>query len=167
MPRRLEARDLAQATAIQQLAFAGPAGVPLTTAFTLVQFEQELNRSSGCALAIDAPGGQLAGTLVAWFVADELHLHNIAVDPDQRRCGYGMRLLRALVEAAYAAAITVGYLEVEAHNHAAIALYRAWGAHTFNVRRGYYDDGSDALEMRILLDPVRRLVIPSADEVRI
>jgi [ribosomal protein S18]-alanine N-acetyltransferase len=38
-------------------------------------------------------------------------------------------------------------LEVRASNAAAIALYEALGFERFNVRKRYYDDGEDGVEM--------------------
>ena len=165
MVRRLRHSDLARAAALQRAAFPGPAGLPLSTAFTEAQFAEELERSRSCTLAVEGADGVLVGTLVAWFVADEFQLHNIAVDPGWRRHGHARQLLNALVEEAYTQQVNVGYLEVEAVNAAAIALYRQWGAHALNVRRAYYVDGGDALEMRIFLDAKAGVVVAAPDEI--
>jgi [ribosomal protein S18]-alanine N-acetyltransferase len=165
MVRRLQNADLARAAVLQRASFAGPFGLPLSTAFTEAQFADELVRHNSCALAVANADGLLVGTLVAWFVADEFHLHNIAVDPAWRRNGYAKQLLDALLAEACARQIRVGYLEVEAANVAAIELYRQWGAHALNVRRGYYHDGGDALEMRIFLDSTACVVVAAPDEI--
>lgn len=102
----------------------------------------------------EAQGGAVVAFLLAWSVADELHLLDMATDPGQRRKGHAARLLAELVKWAQAAHKRLVLLEVRRSNLAAIALYERAGFHTTGVRRGYYSDtGEDALEMRITLDP--------------
>ena len=50
-------------------------------------------------------------------------------------------------------------------NERAIALYRSLGFFATNVRRRYYDDGEDAVEMRLLLDESTREVRWLPDEI--
>ena len=56
-------------------------------------------------------------------------------------------------------------LEVRRSNEGALALYRRLGFALTNVRRGYYADGEDALEMLVELDPVTGAHVPQADGV--
>lgn len=103
--------------------------------------------------------------LVGWHVADELHVLNVATAPASRRRGLAARLLdRAL---AYAAEhhIRILLLEVRRSNEPAIALYRRYGFSIFRVRRGYYaDNGEDAIEMAVALDPATGRALPREDE---
>lgn len=91
------------------------------------------------------------GFLVAWHVADELHVLAVAVDPAERRRGYGRELVRIALEYARDHGIAIALLEVRGGNEPAIALYRSFGFETTNVRRGYYRDGEDALELTLTL----------------
>jgi ribosomal-protein-alanine N-acetyltransferase len=120
-----------------------------------VDLEAELVREIALPWLIRAaPGGPPAAFLLAWSVADELHLLEVASHPDQRRRGFARALLAALMEYARANQKRLVLLEVRRSNLAAIALYESCGFAATGVRRGYYSDtGEDALEMRMTLDP--------------
>ena len=90
--------------------------------------------------------GQVAGYLMAWLVADELHVLNIAVARRERRHGVGLALMRRALAAAVGAGQRVVTLEVRVSNLGAQAFYRRLGFQPEGVRRGYYPDtGEDAL----------------------
>ncbi len=115
-----------------------------------------------------AEGAPPSSFLVAWHVADELHVLNVATAPPQRRCG----LARALMDEALAYAagqrVRIVLLEVRRSNRAAIKLYRGLGFTALGVRSGYYaDNDEDAIEMILALDPESGRVVPGRDEIRI
>jgi ribosomal-protein-alanine N-acetyltransferase len=57
-------------------------------------------------------------------------------------------------------------LEVRRSNIAAIRLYRGLGFSALGVRRGYYsDNGEDAVEMILGLDPETGRALPALDEI--
>jgi ribosomal-protein-alanine N-acetyltransferase len=69
---------------------------------------------------------------------------------------------------ARAHAIRILLLEVRRSNRPAIKLYRKHGFTALGVRPGYYgDNGEDAIEMILGLDPATGAVIPSRDEIRL
>jgi [ribosomal protein S18]-alanine N-acetyltransferase len=105
--------------------------------------------------------------LLAWAVADELHLIHIAAHPNARRKGAGRALMEALVDHAQARRSRLVLLEVRRSNRPAIRLYRAFGFTAMGVRRGYYSDGEDAIEMMLTLDPETGHVTPGRDEVQL
>ena len=108
-----------------------------------------------------------AGFLLAWAVADELHLINIATHPSQRRRGVARALMQALLDHARAKRVRLVLLEVRRSNRAAIGLYRSHGFRAMGVRHGYYSDTSeDAIEMMLAFDPKTGTVIEGSDEVR-
>jgi ribosomal-protein-alanine N-acetyltransferase len=83
-----------------------------------------------------------------WHVADELHILNVAVHPDERRRGHAARLLRHILDEAKQEKVRVVSLEVRVSNHAAAALYQRFGFRAVGVRPKYYaNDGEDALLM--------------------
>ena len=89
-----------------------------------------------------------------WLVADELHILNVAVHPDQRRQGHAARLLQHILSEAVANKTRVVSLEVRMSNHAAQALYRKFGFREVGTRPRYYaDNGEDALLMDRELSP--------------
>lgn len=119
-------------------------------------------------VARQAPAGPALGFLLAWRVADELHVVNVATHPDFRRRGLALALLsRALTEAGRDRTRLV-LLEVRRTNQAAIALYRSLGFSVSSIRRGYYSDTSeDAIEMMLAIDPETGHPLPGEDEIEI
>ena len=71
-------------------------------------------------------------------VADEAHVHNLAVVPEARRRGLARRLLALTLEIAAGKGARAAHLEVRAGNAAARALYRVMGFREVGTRRSYY-----------------------------
>jgi len=132
-----------------------------------------------CGLSLDVPG-ELArpwaqlwlavdgdrpiAFLLAWDVADEVHLIDVGTHPDARRRGAARRLLAQLFEHARTRGARLVLLEVRRSNRAAVRLYESFGFRAVTVRRGYYDGGSeDALEMHATAGPAGSVV---NDDVR-
>lgn len=83
-------------------------------------------------------GAPALGYVVAWFVADEGEIANLAVDPAGRRRGVGSALLdAALAEAGRRGAMAV-YLEVRESNASARRLYASRGFVEVGRRTRYY-----------------------------
>lgn len=109
--------------------------------------------------------GEPRAFLVGWHVADELHILDVATAPRARRRGLAAALLARVLAYAAEHRLRILLLEVRRSNEAAIALYRRHGFSIFRVRRGYYaDDGEDAIEMAVALDPDTGQAIPRPDE---
>ncbi len=89
---------------------------------------------------------EVVGYLMAWLVADELHVLNIAVAGRARRRGAGAALLAAAMDVARRSGQRVVTLEVRVTNLGAQRFYARLGFQQEGVRRGYYPDtGEDAL----------------------
>jgi ribosomal-protein-alanine N-acetyltransferase len=109
-----------------------------------------------------------AAFLVAWHVADELHVLNVATTPSARRRGLARSLMDEALAYAAREHIRIVLLEVRRSNRAAIKLYRGLGFTALGVRPGYYSDNNeDAIEMILALDPESGRVLPGRDEIRI
>lgn len=80
-----------------------------------------------------------------WAILDEAHITLLAVTPPYRGQGLGRWLLLHLLQGARDRGMERATLEVRASNAPALALYRCLGFKTAGRRRGYYDDGEDAL----------------------
>jgi ribosomal-protein-alanine N-acetyltransferase len=147
--RRLSSQDLEPVRAI------------LEASDLHVDLAAELTRDIALPWVIRASDGTLVGFLLAWSVADELHLLELACHPEHRRRGFGRALLNALVSHARQHRKRLLLLEVRRSNAAAIALYESCGFQEAGVRRAYYSDtGEDALEMRITFDPNSGEIVP-------
>jgi ribosomal-protein-alanine N-acetyltransferase len=108
------------------------------------------------------------GFLLAWHVADELHILNVATSANMRRRGVATALLGCGLDYARTNAIRIVLLEVRRSNRPAIKLYRKHAFTALGVRPGYYaDNGEDAIEMILGLDPATGAIVPSRDEIRI
>jgi len=94
------------------------------------------------------------GFLLAWEVVDELHVLDVATHPAFRRRGIARALLRHAITHAQRRCARIALLEVRRSNAPAIALYSRHGFEETSVRRAYYADGEDALEMALALDPL-------------
>jgi ribosomal-protein-alanine N-acetyltransferase len=82
-------------------------------------------------------------------VADEAHIHNLAVAPDARRTGLARRLLAHALDIVAGHGARVVHLEVRDGNVAARALYRSMGFREVGKRSAYY---SEPVEDAILLN---------------
>lgn len=95
-------------------------------------------------------GERLIGYAVAWTVADQSELGNVAVAPDARGLGVGRLLVRAIVERLRYRGSTECFLEVRESNDVAQRLYEMLGFEPVGRRRGYYSQPTeDALVMRL------------------
>jgi [ribosomal protein S18]-alanine N-acetyltransferase len=138
--RRMTEEDLARVSEIEHDLFSLP------WSRTSFLFEVNDSRTSYPISALE--DGNLVGYAVGWFVADELHIGNVAVARASQGNGIGRVLLEHLLkEAAVRNAIYVT-LEVRAGNVRAIHLYREHGFKGIAIRKHYYtDNGEDALVM--------------------
>jgi ribosomal-protein-alanine N-acetyltransferase len=77
--------------------------------------------------------------------AGEAELLRVAVHPDGRRKGLARALLLEGLERLRKLDIQVCFLEVRVDNIPAITLYESLGFTCVGMRRGYYRDGTDAM----------------------
>jgi [ribosomal protein S18]-alanine N-acetyltransferase len=118
-------------------------------------FRDALRRGErGLVMVARAPasaGAQrgILGYCVIETAADELHVHNLAVQPELRGGGIGRRLLTIALEVGDHRGAEVALLEVRESNQPAIELYRSMGFVAVAVRRSYYSQPTeDALVFR-------------------
>jgi ribosomal-protein-alanine N-acetyltransferase len=145
--RRMQESDIPQVHEIDTLSLSLP------WSERSYHFEVTENRAARpWVVEATCPDGsqRLAAMMVLWLILDEAHIATVAVHPDFRRKGIGLRLVaHALVDAAENGART-GYLEVRAGNFSAQDLYKKLGFHVEGVRPRYYrDNHEDALLMML------------------
>jgi ribosomal-protein-alanine N-acetyltransferase len=100
--------------------------------------------------------GKVVGYSIAWFVADEVHLANLAVAPERRGQGLASALLYDLLHEGRRRESRVVWLEVRVGNAAAIRLYERFQFRPVAVRKNYYArEHEDALVMLRVLEPER------------
>lgn len=106
-------------------------------------------RAGYCCWVAAAPARTL-GYGVLSVAADECHLLNLCVHPEEQGRGLGHSLLGHLLAVGRSRAAERVFLEVRMSNVRAIGLYRSAGFTSIGVRRGYYPKGAgreDALVM--------------------
>jgi ribosomal-protein-alanine N-acetyltransferase len=116
------------------------------------RLKEELARPWARLRVARDPDGRAVAYLLAWLVADEVHVLDVAVRADRRRRGIARALVDDLTRHGRAVGARHVYLEVRQSNEAAIHLYRGTGFRPQNVRKAYYPDGEDALEMALSLE---------------
>ncbi len=109
--------------------------------------------------------GPVVGYAGLWFNADEAHVTNVAVQPEQQRTGIATALLLGLADAAIESGRVAWTLEVRVSSTGAQELYRRFGFNPAGVRARYYENTEDAIvmwctdiqgdEYRALLDSIR------------
>jgi [ribosomal protein S18]-alanine N-acetyltransferase len=117
--------------AIEEVSFTNP--------WTREMYLSELRNTgvSFCFLARDETG-RSAGFCSFWRVLDELHINNLAVRPDARRCGVASALLTFVLEEGVRLGAQRATLEVRRSNDAARCLYERFGFTVAGLRRAYY-----------------------------
>ncbi len=117
-------------------------------------FREELARAArGGYSRVLVESGAVRAYSVAWFVADEAHLANLATDPGHRGRGLAGALLRDFLSEARCRGTANVWLEVRTGNAVAIGLYQAHGFRAAGVRKGYYrKEREDALVMVLPLE---------------
>ncbi len=113
------------------------------------------------ALALVAlDDGRPVGFVVARSVLDEAEIITIGVLPGHLRHGHAARLMDAVRDRTAAAGVKSLFLEVNATNDAARALYARLGFSAVGQRKGYYErpgqSPEDALVLRLTLTPSGR-----------
>jgi len=81
---------------------------------------------------------EMVGFVLGHVAADEAEVLALGVRADRQRRGIGTHLIEALARAAAARQARVLYLDVDAGNTAALALYRRLGFAVRGRRQGYY-----------------------------
>ena len=110
-------------------------------------FYHEMTSGSTVAL-VAADGESVAGFLVGWIAADQVHIANIAVAARHRRRGVGTGMMLRLLEEAVLRGCTSSSLEVRESNLAARSMYDRLGYHAVALRKSYYSNpAEDAVVM--------------------
>ena len=142
MITRASAADCALMAAIHGSAFAAP------DAWSRDVFSLQLALSN--VFGLFCPAG---GTILVRVAADEAEILTLAVSPEVRRGGIGSALVGDATTRAAAMGAAVVFLEVSVGNSAARLLYNRAGFVEAGIRPRYYSDNSDALVLRLDLDP--------------
>lgn len=140
--REMTKSDLAKVLKIERESFSDP--------WTENMF-QDLFDSSQYKNYVAEENGQILGymSVIATFYLFEVI--NIAVQSESRRLGVASLLMEKVISLAKEFSVERVFLEVRGSNLPAQNLYRKFGFKQDGVRKGYYQDGEDALLMSLSL----------------
>ena len=85
------------------------------------------------------------GFLIKMF--EQGDISNIAVKKEYQGKGFGQKMLEYLIKSAAADGVEYLHLEVRPSNLPAHRLYQKYGFIQSRIRKNYYEDGEDAIEM--------------------
>jgi ribosomal-protein-alanine N-acetyltransferase len=128
--------DIEQVSVLEQASFNDPYPT---------YFLEELARDNPETFLVLTLNDKIVGYGVVDHWEDHEHLISIAVDPNNRRKGFGQRILVELEKRSSRERSL--RLEVRQSNVAAIHLYSKRGFTKTGVAEGYYGDGEDAIKM--------------------
>ncbi len=113
-------------------------------------FLSDLNRSQGLSIVAEDEG-VILGYAVAWGT-EETHLANLAVTEYERGKGIGGRMLDEVIAFARRSKANSLYLEVRVSNTIARKFYSERRFVPTYLRKGYYENGEDAVIMEREVD---------------
>ncbi len=119
------------------------------TPWTRLMFELGLQR--GDTLLGVFIQERLVGYAMLQKIADEWHLHNIAVQDTLQGQGIGAFLMEAVIDQARAQNLSLILLEVRESNASARHLYRKMGFTEDGVRKDYYAVPGEGRENAVLM----------------
>jgi [ribosomal protein S18]-alanine N-acetyltransferase len=93
---------------------------------------------------------QICGFGAAYTVGDEGEIATLAVDENHRGRGVGAQIIKSLCYWCAGRGATTIFLEVRPSNQSARRLYAKFGFVEVGLRKGYYDNGEDAIIMKRL-----------------
>ena len=91
--------------------------------------------------------GKIIGYAFITIIKFEIHLNRIAIDPNYQQKGFGMQLLKKILE--QNSKNKSVFLELKYSNISAFKLYSKVGFKKYNIRKNYYSNNIDAILMCI------------------
>ena len=111
-------------------------------------FELEAKNPDSINLVLTTAENKIVSYMFSWAYGEELEVQNLCTDLDFRRRGFAKNLFDRTICEARGKNIKKAYLEVRASNIEAIELYRQFGFEVTTIRKKYYSDRENALQMQ-------------------
>lgn len=110
-------------------------------------FEYEINENAFSNMVVYEEEKKILGILGYYILFDDAQITTIATLKEARGRGIATKLMEYLIDDCNKKQCSVLSLEVRESNLKAQNLYRKFDFIEMNVRKGYYEDGEDALFM--------------------
>ncbi len=133
MLRKAEISDLKRICEIEEASFSEPWSEAALRDAVL---------SDGAVRTVVSVGEGTDGFVIFSLVGGEAEIYDLAVDPKRRCSGTGGALVRYMLSLCESA-----FLEVRESNAAARRLYEKCGFTAVGLRKGYYQNGENAIVM--------------------
>src|SRR5574344_315152 len=139
--RKMKEEDVLAVSSLEMASF--------TTPYPEKEIRYELKENPVAELYVAMKDEELVGYIDFMITFDSATISRIAVVDSSRRQGVGQALLDKMVEVCKKQKDPVSFLtlEVRPSNAAALALYKKNDWKQVTVKKGYYDDGEDAIYM--------------------
>ncbi|MBR3227852.1 MAG: ribosomal protein S18-alanine N-acetyltransferase [Erysipelotrichaceae bacterium] len=135
---RMQVSDIRTVTELENILFKDP--------WPAKFFEEEL-ANDYAAYYVMKENDEIIGYAGMWRIFENCDLTNIAIRSDCQGKGYGEKLLRFMIGEAIRNECEFMHLEVRTSNIKAIRLYEKAGFIRTRIRKGYYGDGEDCIDM--------------------
>lgn len=109
-------------------------------------FKEDLNNENAKYYLLK-DNDEIIGYAGIWFMFENCDLVNIAIKKDRQGNKLGEKLLKLIIAEAIKENCEFMHLEVKPSNTKAYNLYKKLGFIETRVRKGYYEDGSDCIDM--------------------
>ncbi len=137
--------DIEEVLKIEKVSFPSP--------WSRFSFQKELENKHSkifLAKALVDRASKVLGYICLWLVVEELHLLNLAIDPQFRHRGIASSLLSHALFLSRRKGAKIAFLEVRRSNSPAISLYKRFNFKIKGIRPGYYSDSNeDAIVMSL------------------
>ena len=120
------------------------------TPWSKASFIREVTENQCARYVVVREDGKAIAYAGVWFVLDEGHITNIAVDPAKRGMGYGELVTRSLIQLSADSGMHCLELEVRRSNEIAQNLYHKLGFFNVGCRKNYYENSEDAILMAMV-----------------
>tara|TARA_B110000263_G_C14871414_1_gene313161 strand:+ start:23 stop:454 length:432 start_codon:yes stop_codon:yes gene_type:complete len=112
------------------------------------KYSMKSRHSMSCIYSLKT---KVIGYLMAESILDEVHIHNIVVKEQHRNNNIGKKMVTHLINQCQEHYKNKICLEVNGSNISALKLYNYLGFRKVGVRKGYYQDGMDAILMDLYI----------------
>ena len=117
----------------------------LTDPWSIKMIKLEFFKDSISKSYVFELNGKIVGYAFITIIKFEIHLNRIAIDPNYQKKGFGLQLLKKILEENSKNKSV--FLELKYSNISALKLYRKVGFKKYNIRKNYYSNNNDALLM--------------------
>lgn len=138
--REMRFEDIDRVVELEKRIFSSPWSSEL--------FRYEIDHGDRTIYLVAEEGPGLVGYTGAQVLDKEVHVTNMAVEPEYRRCGLGSALLLECIRRGLERGARWLTLEVRQGNEEARCFYLEFGFEELGIRHGYYTDtGENAIIM--------------------